>query len=185
MRTLEAGGQKELADNLRSTHLQGVPGKSTRALTEPQRQMFTDKATLDDKVKDVMNYAQQHVGSVNPQVIKVAAQKAHELTKFYNASTDNLGMTAGRLNWLDAQVKKNPTSIIQYVLGNQQVLGEIRNSNAHQRDIQAQKLGFPVNPGPPGTSSDQRSQQTIERVDPKTGKTIIYDANTKQPLRWK
>lgn len=32
---------------------------------------------------------------------------------------------------------------------------------------------------------EQQAQQTIERMDPKTGRTVIFDAVTKQPIRFK
>lgn len=155
MQARENGGDKAGADALRAKHIIGVPGFATDAIPQQSRDKFNNRAILDDKVRDVLDYAQKNKGSIDPKVLTVAAQKAHELTKFYNASTDNLGMTQGRLNWLDEQIKKNPTSFIQQLLGNQKRLAEIRDSNTHQKDIELKNLGFPVNPGPPGSSSSK------------------------------
>lgn len=174
MQMLELTGQKDKADSLRGRHLPGVPGFASDTIQPEDKKKFTNRAILDDKVKDVINYAKQHVGSIDPKVLTLAAQKAHELTKFYNASTDNLGMTQGRLGWLDEQIKKNPTSIIQQLLGNQQRLGEIRDSNAHQRDIELNKLGFPVQPGAPGTGAPQQFTEGQTGKDKRTNKPVVF-----------
>jgi hypothetical protein len=126
-------------------HIPGVPGMASKDLTEDDRQTIVNHQILDNKLKDLISYAQQHKGSVNPAVLQQAAQKAHEATSFYNKTVDGLGMTPGRMNWLDEQIKKNPTSIIQQLLGNNQRLQEIENSNGTRMNLRLKNMGFPVN----------------------------------------
>ena len=88
-------------------------------------------------------------------------------------------MTQGRLGWLEEQIKKNPTSLIQQLLGNNAVLREIRDSNATRRDLALKNLGFPEQ------QKQTPQQETFERFDPKSGRTGIYEKGTNKPLRWK
>ena len=81
--------------------------------------MVQNSDVLNDKLQDLMDYANKNAGSVNPAVWRVGGQKAHEAQAFYNKSVDSLGMTPGRLDWLDQQIKTNPTSFLQHFLGNQ------------------------------------------------------------------
>ena len=124
-------------------HIPGVPGQASRAIPEDIRGQIQAQNVLDNKVNDVLNFAQKNRGSVNPQTLAQARQKAEELTSFYNKSVDSLGMTQGRLGWLEEQIKKNPTSLIQQLLGNNAVLREIRDSNVKRRDMALKSLGFP------------------------------------------
>lgn len=146
MQIMELAGQKDKADSLRRRHLPGVPGFATDDLDKATKDKFTSRALLDDKVRDVLDFARKNAGSQYPSVIQRGAQKAAELARFYNKSVDSLGMTAGRMDWIGQQIKENPQSILQQILGNNARLEEIRDSNTHQRDIELNKLGFPVHP---------------------------------------
>lgn len=77
----------------------------------------------------------------------------------------------------------------------EKALPQVTDSSEMQRKkIQTQRnemlsrlktLGFsPEELGLGGTTPVETSNE-IERIDPKTGRTVIYDAKTKQPLRWK
>lgn len=172
MQMLELTGQKDKADSLRARHIPGIPGFASRDIPEDKRNQLTAMSILDDKVNDVLNFARQHRGSVDPRILQQGRQKAEELTSFYNKSVDNLGMTQGRLGWLEEQIKKNPTSLIQQILGNNARLEEIRDSNAHRKDIESNKLGFPVNPGGPSTAPKEQLSKSGKpiQLNPQTGK---------------
>lgn len=141
---LRMSGNDKLADYKTDRHIPGVNGAASRPIPEDIRNNIQAQNVLDNKVRDVLNFAQQHRGSVDPSVLAQAKQKAEELTSFYNKSVDSLGMTQGRMGWLEEQIKKNPTSIIQQVLGNNARLREIRDSNVNRRDLQLKNLGFPI-----------------------------------------
>lgn len=116
-----------------------------------------------------MSYAKQHLGSIDPNVRATARQKAEELTAFYNQSVDNLGMTAGRMQWLEKQIKTNPTDFIPQLMGNNARLEEIRSSNSNRMDsILSGKggLGFPKQGS--GTTAPQQEKTS------KSGKPIVF-----------
>lgn len=158
---LRATGQEKMAETLESHHIPGTNQQTSVPIAGHDRDKLEAMAVLDNKVKDVIDYAIKHRGSVDPSVTARAAQKAEELTAFYNKSVDSLGMTEGRLSWLEKQVKSNPTSVIQQVLGNNERLREIRDSNLGRRDILLQKYG--VKP----------QKQTGAAANPMEGKTAV------------
>lgn len=155
MQARENSGDKAGADSLRERHIPGVPGFASAPVPEHMREKFRDMNILDSKVKDVIDFAQQHRGSIDPRVLSQARQKAEELTSFYNKSVDSLGMTKGRLGWLEEQIKKNPTSLIQQLMGNNATLREIRDSNSMRSNQLKKDLGFPVNTQPQGSQQPQ------------------------------
>jgi len=143
---------ERMAQDRDARHIPGIPGFASGPIPQEARDKLQAMNILDNKVKDVLNFAQQNRGSVNPQILKQARQKAEELTSFYNKSVDSLGMTSGRLGWLEEQIKKNPTSLMQQVLGNNATLKEIRDSNIGRRDQMLRGpggLGFPPDPNQP------------------------------------
>lgn len=155
---LRLGGNKELADQREERHIPGVPGSSSKPIPQDTREKIQAMDVLDNKVKDVLDFAQKHRGTMNPGTLKTAKQKAEELISFYNKSVDSLGMTQGRLGWLEEQIKKNPTSLIEQVLGNNATLREIKDSNANRRLLQLKQLGFPI-------QQQQQQNQPVKGVD--------------------
>lgn len=133
----------------------GIPGKATRPIAPADRAEVNAMNILDQKAADVLSFAKKHKGSIDPKIIALGAQKAHELMNFYNNSIQGGVLTQGRMEWLDKQVKKNPTSIFQDVLGNNLKLEEIKNSNAVRRDSLLKSYGFktPKLKTPSSTSS--------------------------------
>lgn len=180
MQNRENMGDKAAADSLRARHIRGVPGFANKAEGVPEAEkMVQNSDILNEKLQDVLNFAKQNRGSVNPAVIKQAAQKAHELTSFYNRSIDGLGMTPGRLDWLDAQIKKNPTSLIQQVLGNNRVLQEIKDSNTRRTNTQLHDKGFAVKRDSPIHYTQQGSLP--QNQTPQAAPQYKTDANG---VRW-
>lgn len=171
MQVRENSGDKAGADALRARHIPGIPGFATKDIPEDKRDKLTAMSVLDDKVKDVLNFAQQHRGSVDPRTLAQAKQKAEELTSFYNKSVDSLGMTQGRLGWLEKQIKTNPTSLIEQLLGNNSTLREIRDSNSHRKDIELNRLGFPVQPKAQGQTTATEGQTGTFN-----GKPVVFKA---------
>jgi hypothetical protein len=165
---------KNIAGFESDRHIPGVPGSASRPIPQEARDKIQAMDLLDNKVKDVLDYAQKHKGSIDPQVLKTARQKAEELTSFYNKSVDSLGMTQGRLGWLEEQIKKDPTSLIQQLLGNNATLREIQNSNSNRRLLQLKQLGFPI---------EQQSSRTINVIKPDGTKGSIPEANLQKALK--
>lgn len=134
-------GMKDLAENIEHKTIPGV-GRATRDVPEAKRAEIQAMDTLDYKVKDILKFAKENKGSLNPNVLSKGAQKAEELINFYNQSIEGGALTEGRLGWFKEQIKKNPTSIFQDILGNNAKLKEIMESNASRRDIALKGLGI-------------------------------------------
>lgn len=150
---------KNIATNEAARHIPGIQGNASRDVTSGDLSKLQAHQVMDTKIRDLMKYAQDNRGSVDPKVWAQAKQKAEETTAFYNNSLDGLGMTQGRMNWLDEQIKKNPTSIIGQVLGNNKRLQEIRDSNVMRRD---QFLSGPGGLGFPKQAPQSKSGRQIE-----------------------
>lgn len=163
-RTLLGTEGAKIAQYDTERHIPGIKGSATDAIPQHIRDQVQAQNVLDNKVRDVLDFAQKNVGSLNPKVIAQAKQKAEELTAFYNKSVDNLGMTQGRLSWLEEQIKKNPTSIIQQILGNNARLAEIRDSNVKRKDLTLKNLGF--------KREESKTQEPEEQMS-KSGKPMI------------
>lgn len=174
---------KARAEYLQERHIPGLPGTAELPIPEAERKTLTAMNTLDYKVKDLLDFSKKYRGSMNPARWKEGEQKAEELINFYNNSLGaGGGLTAHRLEWLDKQIKKNPTNILSEVMGNNAALREIQSSNLERRNILLSQFGHPA---AKGKVASQNQADTIERVDPKSGKIVIYDAKTKKPLRYK
>lgn len=117
--------------------------KASRPIPQDKRDQVQSMNVLDDKAKDLINYAKAHEGSWNPQTRAIAQQKANEMVGFYSSSLGT-SMTEGNRTWLDEQIaKKNPTSAIaQELMGSNSKLQEIQNSNNMRRNNMLKSLGF-------------------------------------------
>lgn len=158
---LRMSGNESMAKDREEKHIPGVGPQSSIPITHDDRNRVEAMNVLDNKVQDVLNFAEKHRGTVDPSVRAQAKQKAEELTAFYNKSVDNLGMTSGRMEWLEKQIKDNPTSIIQQVLGNNARLREIRDSNSGRRDLLMNKYGIKEYP----KSQQPQSQTPVRGAD--------------------
>lgn len=156
----------------------GVKGQTDLPVPSGTREQINAQNLLDSKVRDVLDYARKNVGTLDPSKIAKAKQKAEELTAFYNKSVDNLGMTQGRLGWLEEQIKKNPTSIIQQILGNNSRLEEIRDSNVNRRDLALKNMGNTI-----GQTQKQEEPQQSQPVLGKDGKKYIRQGNFMVPVK--
>lgn len=166
-------------------HLPGWQGEATRDIPEDARNKINAMTVLDDKGKDVLSYVKAHSGTWNPQTRAVAQQKIEEMKNFYNDSIKGGALTQGRLGWYDEQFAKHPTDILAQLMGSSAKLNEMVNSNSHRRDLEVKNLGLDPKKRQDSQQSQPQGQGTIERLDPKSGRIVIYDSNTKQPLRYK
>lgn len=135
---------KEMGADVENKTIPGVPGRASRPIEENDRKQVQAMGVLSDKANDLLKFAKAHKGTISPAQRAVGAQKAEEMINFYNQSIQGGILTQGRLEWLDKQIKKNPTSIFQDVLGNNSRLNEIKQSNDHRRDLLLKNYGFQV-----------------------------------------
>ncbi len=134
-----------------------IPGVGLAKIPVPQhvRDQVQAMKILSDKAADLMNYSKANFATLSPAKKAVAKQKAEEMVNFYNSSIQGGVLTEGRLGWLDDQIKKNPTGVVTQLMGNQQRLNEIKNSNDNRMNIMLQQYGVPTQgkPTSPAPSS--------------------------------
>lgn len=181
-RALGPEGEK-IANIMEDRHIPGIEGQSSMPVPQQAREEVQAMKILSDKAQDLMQYSKENWATLSPSKRKVAAQKAEEMVNYYNNSIKGGVLTEGRLKWLDQQISKNPTGIVTQLLGNNARLKEIKDSNDHRMGIVLDTYGFPKSKG--AKSAAPAGQETIERMDPKSGKIVVYDAKTKKPLRFK
>lgn len=162
-------GMKDLAEDVEGKTIPGH-GKATRPVPENIQNQIVAMDTLGDKAADLMKYSTANFATLSPAKRAVAKQKAEEFLNFYNTSIQGGTLTEGRLAWLDDQIKKNPTGVITQLLGNQQRLAEMKNSNDHRRDIILKSFGAPISQSQQSQSGSSEGQTSTS----KSGKPIIY-----------
>lgn len=133
---------REVGQDIESKRIPGIPGLASQPIPQANRDELQAMNVLDNKAKDILSFAKAHKGTLSPSQRAIGEQKAEEMVNFYNSSIKGGVLTEGRLKWLDDQIKKNPTSIFQDILGNNSRLQEIQNSNSTRRNIMLNSLGL-------------------------------------------
>jgi hypothetical protein len=125
-----------------------VPGvgisRSLNPVPEADRNQILAMNVLDNKGKDLLQFARAHKNDFSPNTIKIGAQKAAEMVNYYNQSIGGGVLTEGKIKWLDDQISRHPTSVFQDILGNNAQLEEIINSNGNRRNMLLQKNNIPI-----------------------------------------
>jgi hypothetical protein len=135
-------GDKQSAENIENKHFQGVPQDADRPIEKEDQKRLESHNVLDNRVNDLIKFAIENRGSVNPNVTRQGKQKAEEFINFYNQSLDKLGITEGRLDWLKKQIEENPTNVFGQILGSLAPLREIKQSNIARRDQLMKNYGI-------------------------------------------
>ncbi len=142
-----------------------IPGvgmsKSLSPIPEPDKQQILAMNVLDNKGRDLLQFAKAHKTDFTPNTLRVGAQKAAEMVNYYNGSINGGVLTESRLKWLDDQISKHPTNIFQDIIGNNAQLEEIINSNANRRNMLLQKNNVPI---PKEYQQQQGKQQPQVKV---------------------
>lgn len=127
-------------------HFSGVPEAqgqmATRPIDEGDRKRIEAMQVLTNKGNDLLNFAKQNKGTLSPQKRAVGEQKAEEMMNYYNNSIQGGVLTQGRLQWLDKQINKNPTSVFQDILGNNARLQEVISSNEGRKGTLLKSYGI-------------------------------------------
>ena len=158
----------EYGQDVEQKTIPGVNGTAARPVQQHDRDQVQAMNVLNTKIKDILGFAKQNEGSLNPNVLAQGRQKAAELVNFYNQSIQGGVLTEGRLAWLDSQINKNPTTIFQNILGNNAKLQEVQNSNSMRRDSLLKSYGFPVKQQQPSGGAQQQGGTS------KSGRPIVY-----------
>lgn len=167
---LQMSGNEALGKFEQDRHIPGIPGQASRPVTEGDRAQLTAMNVLDSKGKDLLNFINQHSGTLNPQQRAVAAQKVEEMKNFYNKSIEGGALTEGRLSWYDKQLRHNPTDYVPQMLGNTQKLKEMVNSNDLRKNILLKSYGYQQ----PQQSQAQKSNIQEGATGTYAGKPVVY-----------
>ncbi len=169
---LRSTGKPELAHNLQERFVPGIGTSPSTPVPQDVRGKLVDTQNLVDKGTDLIKFAKAHKFDPSWANSAVGKQKAEELINFYNKSLEGGGLTEGRLNWLQQQIKKNPTSVLQDVMGNNKVLQEIVDSAKHRGNNTRSQYQLPLMPEGSAQSGGGHPDGTI-----------IQDAKGNQMIR--
>ncbi len=169
---LRSTGKPELAHNLQERFVPGIGVSPSTPVPQDVRGKLVDTQNLVDKGTDLIKFAKAHKFDPSWANSAVGKQKAEELINFYNKSLEGGGLTEGRLNWLQQQIKKNPTSVLQDVMGNNKVLQEIVDSAKHRGNNTRSQYQLPLMP-------ENQTQSGGGHPDG----TVIQDAKGNQMIR--
>lgn len=127
-------------------HLPGVAGSASRDVAPADADKFNGYKTLDNQLKDLQNAVHQYSnlkGNIDPRVLAPMAVKAHEAAALYNKTLDGLGMTEGRMDWLDKQIPSNPQAFMERLKGSKEKIDEVANNNNMRKNTMLSNYGFP------------------------------------------
>lgn len=174
---LRRGGQTEWANQNDERHIPGIAGQASGPIDPNIKQRVVAMNTLDNQLNNLLGSVNQYKamslkGNLDPRVTGPMAVKAHEAAALYNQTLDGLGMTEGRMKWLDSQIPANPQKFMEQLQGSVQKLQEVAKNNKMRRDMVLSGpggLGFPnqnINTQLPNQSQNQGQQpqpQTMQR----------------------
>jgi hypothetical protein len=181
---LRRSGNGDWADQNDQRHIPGIAGSASRPIPEDVRSRVVAMNTLDNQMNNLMGAVNNYKtfslkGNLDPRVTGPMAVKAHEAAALYNQTLDGLGMTEGRMDWLDKQIPSNPQKFMEKLQGSMQKLQEVGKNNRMRRDMILSGpggLGYPkqnINTNLSG--QDNQSQQVQPRTGvSKSGRPIEY-----------
>ena len=155
-----------------------VPGYDNFAkvpVPQEARDQILAHNILDTKGRDLLDFAQKHVGSLDLSTIAQGKVKAHEMTSFLNSSMGAGAMTQDRREYMEAQLAQDPTKFLNEFRGDNSKLREVLSSNMMRKSTLEQSLGLhPTNAPQPisGPSSGPKEGQT--GVQKSTNKPIVF-----------
>jgi hypothetical protein len=173
MTALRMSGQAPLAEDMESKHVANTSDAADRPIAPVDREKLLGHQKLDAGLAD-LNDTLAKVATYNhysPEYIK-GVEKVQKLQSDLRESTLGTVYKQGEQPLLDSILKMPAGQLTSYQTKAQ--IQELRKINA--RDANTLKSSYGIQP---------QNQETIERYDPKSKRTVIYDAKTKKPLRWK
>lgn len=181
------GALTQRAEDMEHHLLPGI-GVATRDVSD----QGLDRARKFNEFEELMqeatglNQKLGRAGGWTPYEKRRAAQVHNDLVTSYN---DVKGLVRFTGNEEKAYKKIVPDSgELNLTNSTAPLLQDLSNSVSQRKQIFYKSLGITPFTAPNGEQQQGKNQtqgQTIERIDPKTGNTVIYDAKTKKALGWK
>jgi hypothetical protein len=159
-------------------HIPGIQGQASGPVSPDLKQRVLNMNTLDNQLNNLKSAVDQYSnlrGNIDPKIIGPMAVKAHEAAALYNQTLDGLGMTEGRMGWLDKQIPTEPQKFMERLKGSREKLEEVSKNNKMRRDMILSGpggLGFPsqsINTNTPaqsipdGTTGTWKGQPVIRK----------------------
>lgn len=182
IRGLKAMGTPQtesIAKDIEEKHFPGLKGQSTIPLNGSDRESINSGIDFDQKLNRFIDWTKKHSGDLNPQDRKAGQAMAAELQGAYRQATHGGVYKEGEQNFISKLIDSTPTKFFNEIRVLPQ-LNTISNENRSRVNQLVKSKGFQGYEG--ATSS---IPQTVERMDPKSGKTAVFDANTKKFINWK
>jgi len=150
-------------------HIPGVFGHASGPIDPGLKNKVLAHNTLDKQMTNLQDAVKKYSamsarGNFDPKVLGPMAVKAHETAALYNQTLDGLGMTEGRMGWLDKQIPNNPQSFMEQLKGSKEKLDEVAKNNRMRKNMILNGQGGMGFPKQPGQDQDQQSQQEKPRV---------------------
>lgn len=160
-------GQEPIVRFREERQIPGTTGVAKQPIEGKDRDKFEATRMLDNRARDLLNFATKHKGTLSPDQLTTARQKAEELIKYYSPTIDNNGNTKSRLDWLKEQIATNPTSWYKQLLGSNAGLREIIESNRVNQGSLLDHYNLKLDPHYKGNlnSSSQNSSSEIKTMN--------------------
>lgn len=169
------------ADVNESMHIPGLKGQASGPIPQGTKDRVSAMNTLDAQANDLMRAIDQHSnlkGNIDPRIRAQLATKAHETAALYNQTLDGLGMTQGRMDWLEKQIPSNPQAFLERLKGSRQKIEEVARNNRMRRDMIVSGpggLGFPA--------QNINTSQMVDVISPSGQVGSIPAANLDKALK--
>lgn len=183
---LRLAGMDELAKANDERHMPGVNGQSSVPLTEKDREHISGSAGLIEALGRLKTFVKKH-----PKTVPGSAEDAEgkllaaQLAGDYRMASDGGVYKESEQYFINQIIPEDPTTWSPTANVMPKIEALIKETTARKNHSLKSK-GFAV-PKEPKEKDDEsgESAQEIERIDPKTKKTAIFDAKTKKFLRYK
>lgn len=170
-----------------------VPGMGTTkiAVSPDVRAQFAAQQQYDEKAREYVEFAKKHSANwanLNPiqreAIANQGAAMAANLQSLYRNKIKGGVYKKGEQEFIEQIIPDQPAKWSASFNAIPKVMQTIKDNAA---DIENTKNMVGMNPytDKKQNKSTQEEPATIERWDPKSKKTIVYDATTKKPLRAK
>jgi len=175
---------KPLGQDIEAKTVPGFAGQASAPMSSSEKDELRNGATFDSAMKDLEDWVKQHPKGAlpgSPEDKRGRALAGIVQGKFREATKGGV-YKSGEQDFINKLVPEDPTQLFNAY----RVLPKIqsvRKEMANQTDAKARSYGLK---GYSGFQQEKKeSGGTIERLDKKTGKVVLYDSKTKKPLRFK
>lgn len=164
----------DMARKMQEARIPGIGiSKDFRPIPADTKNQVTSMQTLDNQISDLISATQKYStlrGNFDPNVLREMATKAHETAALYNKTLDGLGMTQGRMDWLEKQIPNEPQKFMERLKGSLAGLKEVQRNNLMRRNTLLKSVNI---------DAPEASQSAAPAQTSKSGRPIRQRADGK------